>query len=57
MRFVRSLSRHDDFSELNTFECRQCGFTLTAESALTALEMAQGEDRDAQPIVQGQSAG
>jgi hypothetical protein len=40
MRFARSFHRGDSFSELNTFECTQCGLALTAEAALDASEMA-----------------
>jgi hypothetical protein len=40
MRFARSFHQGDGFSELNTFECRQCGVALTAEAALDDSEMA-----------------
>jgi hypothetical protein len=40
MRFARSFHCGGGLSELNTFECKQCGLALTAEAALDASEMA-----------------
>jgi hypothetical protein len=41
MRFARNIRPRCDLRELETFECRDCGLSVTAESVAAVFAMAE----------------